>query len=502
MRKTGWFKESFRHGLAARGITTSRYHSRKYYQKGSASFKFTTEGNDPGTFNLGVGGFGDTKTDFEEPKAPKEKTPRAPRKTKNPVSDNDDIIPGSASKLRGVKDTEKLKEEFARLARSQRQAEKLAKDVSEGRRLDEAKDALSFNKQLLLPERLGGFSRSEKTKFKDVQRLIQESANKRALEIVQSGGEVPSDLKKLLSLSTRSRVNLLDTQQKRELEGSGKKLARQLGEDAALSLVDTPQTAVELLGEAGAGSLGAIGEGLSQPELSKDFPGILDEKTGIPAAGKTPFISTNVFVGNEEDGFLKTPDVPSIKSSLFDFGDSTQKTRVFAEKVNDQIDVLHRERDSMANIDLMGFKAGQRAFKAGNREDLLKSIVDLQAEEGKLKDRWHLVNIAHSNFLNTTNFESSLEKKSGNPVMDSFFGSGSNLVDQTRKLNDTKAVIKKANDEVFTRRKILEGNLQRLDQNVPPDVGAPDDPQRLNEGFDLSAMLSKNKVLNDNGTDE
>ena len=127
----------------------------------------------------------------------------------------------------------------------------------------------------------------------------------------------------------------------------------------------------------------------------------------------------------------------------------------------------------MAKVDLTAFDKGNVAFKKGDREGLISSIGELQSQESTLKDRWDVLNITHAQVKSRENHEAAFKEKGG--ILSNVFGSqgGKMIADQTKKMADVRGDVLKANNEVFTRRKMLEFRLRRLDSVVPPETDVP-----------------------------
>jgi hypothetical protein len=67
----------------------------------------------------------------------------------------------------------------------------------------------------------------------------------------------------------------------------------------------------------------------------------------------------------------------------------------------------------------------------------------------------------------------------------SFFGGsggGAKLADQSKKVSEVKKEIMKANNEVASRKKMLQYRLQRMDAKVKPETGAPSEVDRFSSG--------------------
>jgi hypothetical protein len=163
-----------------------------------------------------------------------------------------------------------------------------------------------------------------------------------------------------------------------------------------------------------------------------------------------------------------------------------KRKQVYAEAISAQrdLDTLFENKDALAKVDLSGYNKGEKAFRKGDREMLLDAITELDAQHMKLQDRmWH-VEAVRGNMLHKETMDQTIAMASedGEKIMPNFlFGSGGGnaIVKQTRKVNQIKEAIKKSSNEVAGRLAMLRNKLKRMDATVPPQAPVPEAPVKV-----------------------
>lgn len=494
MVRAGWYRESFRHSLAARGIQTKKYMAPKFLR--GMKDKFTS------IVKQDV-----LHKELGEPVLDSEKS------QEERVQDVVDIAGGPRTTTGAAAE---------RRIKSGVSVEKVAADVVIGTRdievafdnLDKGRPAKALS---LLAE-----ARQRRLSSDNVSQL-KTALGSYAMSLAQSGAPVPKDIKNKLDSNFKVRIDALEAMFARESESPLKTQLRQLGRDATAATVDALPS---LLGQVGR-------EGALSQLSSKDqeFEGLSKE---IDDLDKTPFFDpvnphgeggrsgANAFI--DDKGKFGDFDIPH-SSDMFNFqplasggssgnvnivmkdepgklvegvdnlavGKGGAKMKTAAESVSEQVESLHSERAKLSEVDLSAFDVGNKAFKSGDREGLISAITELQSQEGKLKDRWDLVGQTHAQLKGVQNHDSSFMKKSGG-LFGFGGGSGANrLVKQTEQLSDVRGEIMKSSNEAFGRRKMLEFRLQRLDSQVPPETWVPGEITRFSDdaGKNLSGLFER-----------
>jgi hypothetical protein len=162
-----------------------------------------------------------------------------------------------------------------------------------------------------------------------------------------------------------------------------------------------------------------------------------------------------------------------------------KKKQIYADAISAQrdLDALFENKEALAKADLSGYNKGEKAFRKGDREMLLDAITELDAQHMKLQDRmWH-VEAVRGNILNKQTMDHTIAMASDDgKIMPNFlFGSGGGnaIVKQTKKVNQIKESIKKSSNEVAGRLAMLRNKLKRMDATVPPQAPVPEAPVKV-----------------------
>ena len=492
MKGSGWFKESLRHSMASRGLPTGRYKSppshnpQKYFQQKTVQILQ----DDP---TIGTSG-----TSLNPP------IPRATVPTGVGA-----VQPSTI--LTRLTDTPKVQEVSERLVRGQRQSNQAVLASQQGNvgPLLEVLDAGSSRDAAGVSRKLTSFEREG----------LQTELSRFALQRAQAGLPVADAVTEFLDPATRRVIERESAAAQRGLESPFKQGLRDFGKEAGKTLLEAPERVargvIGGVGLAGIGAAAAVDAELTglkaltkypsevakpipgAPGTPEDFPGLFDRRvTGDLGLRGMPFLKTNVFTSDEDEGRVGWDAVPKTSDAILGgigLEEQPRELDMF-EKVQRQVDGLFSSRGSLSEVDLSSFSRGTRAFENGKREDLIDSIAELQGQEAKLKDRSNIVDQVHNQVLRPENVIAAGRSKGTNPVFDFMGGGvGDRLADQTKKLNKVKVDLKKSNDKAFARRKMLEFRLQRLDAQVPPESGAPVNIERFGRGG--SGLLSVSDII-------
>lgn len=489
-RYGGWFHESFRHSLAARGVRTGKgYMAAK--DRATSRFDFSA-----------------VRRFFKKDEA---ETPVSDVKkgTEKVVAETLAAGPGAVGSRRPREPLERFRTGLA--------LEKDIEDYLRSRRsVDQAIEYAGAGSVALALKLLSEGKNLEGQNLTTSEReALQSSLNAFAVRQAQAGLPVPEQVEKMLDKSVLRRVGLLQTQAARELESPLRKELREDVQKAAIAAVEAPVRAVGAAAGAAAGATaeGLRGTGGGEEQKFTGVSGQIDrlEKTPpfepvgegganafIDDKGKFGDFDTSGKLGDFGGAFSGISPGPAPLGSFGPLvgggntnpvfrgsnnvliGGSAQKQTTFSEEVSKKVDSDVAQRAKLSEVDLQAFDEGKRAFKKGDREKLIGAIGELQSQEAKLRDRWALVGQTHAQVVSVQNHESAYGGESGNIV----FGSGSGaakIADQTEKLNDVRGEILKANNKVFARRRMLEYDLQRMDASVPPVRTVPGKVMRFDE---------------------
>lgn len=270
------------------------------------------------------------------------------------------------------------------------------------------------------------------------------------------------DLEKTYGLS-HSEINRLKAYQHQELPS----LLRKTGRVAGAEALKIEEATTGFL-KKGWGSL----KEKVQPSISEISGGNIDEELKkIEAKKKEIEGAAGVFnpwkILDESGGNAKLKE--------------EKRKQIYADAISAQrdLDALFENKEALAKADLSGYNKGEKAFRKGDREMLLDAITELDAQHMKLQDRmWH-VEAVRGNILNKQTMDHTIAMASddGNKIMPNFlFGSGGGnaIVKQTRGVNQIKESIKKSSNEVAGRLAMLRNKLKRMDATVPSQAPVPE----------------------------
>lgn len=339
---------------------------------------------------------------------------------------------------------------------------------------------------------------------------LRQAIQEQAVSRVSTGLPLPDFMqqKGVLTAETEARIKLIKERQAREFESPTKTFAREFGKDILVGAVSLPEQALGIEKAGFAGVTAGLGE---QP---KEYVGLAGEMEGLKY---NPFFATNVFVGNEEDGYLrpgwinqmpektervterklkqafawgKEEGVPDMTGTILDtpssilskpagelmgafgggenlvLGGGAKKIPSYADQVRQKVNSLYNRRQQIAKADFAPYRKGEDAFRKGDREGVVNAIISLEAQEGEFRDRWNFIEQAHRQLLSGQNYEETYAGRQG--LRDMLDGGSQRLADETRKLNEVKAAVKSANYSIASRRDVLKRKLQQLDAGAVP----------------------------------
>lgn len=471
----GWFKERTRHSLAARGLPTGRYKS-KYFQKGKLD-TVTIQGEEfP---QIPLKGRQKEKERLAEQKGSEAKELLSDvRKAGVPVEQalgekGEEARRRTVEEARGLlRERGKFKEDVEESIRKERPLNVAVAEAQRG--IPTSALEILAKKQITGPE--GGVRKITSDEEETLRSALETFAVQRA----KAGVKVSEGVLSQLSREARGTVKSLAEEKRLEAESPFKKGLRDFERQATVGALEAPVEGIKKEAEIfEAGRRGPSKPFPGGPGSEQDFPGAFDRGVAgeVP---KLPFFTQNALIGDEEQGMLRTPKVPRLRESITGaVGVSKEEKRNPADVVVDKAENLFRAKDDLAKVDLSGFDTGTKAFKKGNREDLIDAITSLKSEEGKLRDRWNAVEQVHAQSLAENVQSAAFEKSGENPFFNAFSSGASRVEKATDRINEVKESLKKANDKVFARRRMLEFRLQRLDAQVPPEKGAPEKVTRF-----------------------
>jgi ACT domain-containing protein len=463
---SGWFRDSYKHSLAARGIRS--YNSRKYRADalGKADFEF-----------------------FKNETMPSKEQVEQKTKGKESIFDFN-VTPAVIEKRR--KDAERLATEAAAEQRSLRPASRAIEAVKGGSytaalQIMRPQFDKSTGKAYIADEDgslTGNVGEKVYVTTAD-QEAAKAALSERALVLVNARMPVPNEIQDNLDKDFISHLKTIKEAKRREDETPFRKVLREKMQAATIGTV--------------AGAAEAPGEGLAFGKAGWDSLGNEQQFAGVGtqfgrlSSSDSPLKKNSILAGHEEDGmasplrWMDNENVPRLDQSWAFLGNvenpvmsGTKRSELASKAVSDQVDSLYDSKDKLAETDLSKYEDGVKAFKKGDREALIKSIAELESEENKLKDRWTIIGETHRNILSSNNQQSVFHKSGSNFALENKSGADK-IADQTEKLARVRADVLKSMNQTYTRRALLQGNLTRLNANMSPDKGAPRDVKRLED---------------------
>jgi len=455
---SGWHKDSWRHSLAAKGVKTK-----------------------PRYFAIKDSIFIDPAMAVSE-----EATSAKVDRISDALSER--LRPRTVTQR--LKEEEELRKELKKITIADRGDQRVLKDI-ESNRFSSARAAISDPSLLNI---------ADIVERKRAVEAIQSALNAKATSLAASGLSIPKGLEDTLDPDFIAGIrNIQESRRKvdaRSERGPIAGLANELIPKAIGSLAEAPGMGIRM----GAEEWSKLPTDTIDQSLLSNIDNGLNRRAGTEDFDlkDNPFVTDNVFIGNEEDGQLKVlqEEVPRLSDNFNFAGQGTGnpalaprggKQETTTDRLTKQVDSLHGARDKLADVDLSVFDKGTDAFVKGDREGLISSIIDLQKQEQTLKDRFSLVNTVGRNVLSQDNLGGSFSGSSDNFITN-LMGSGADiLTDQTNKINEVKKEIIDSNNKVFARRRQLEYRLKRLDSVVPPETDVPSEVTRFkkDKGFNL-----------------
>jgi hypothetical protein len=138
-----------------------------------------------------------------------------------------------------------------------------------------------------------------------------------------------------------------------------------------------------------------------------------------------------------------------------------------------QVNAFWKSKGRLVDADMSAFKKGDKAFRRGDREALADAIMDLEKEDMKLKDRWHLLQKTRGIVLSDDNRDQAIARgdgMKGEILPNALFGGGggaSELADQTKKISVMEKNIVEKSNMLNARIGHLQAKMRRLESLKP-----------------------------------
>lgn len=460
--KAGWRHDSYRHALAAKGIRTG---SQKMFAKKSAAEK-----------QLAMYGVNakEAALDVNPPYATEiVDTPYV----KGPYSRNSQVdsfaaIPRPVDPLLSKSRESAIRKEETARAISERQYEQalnLARTSTDYRvAIEMIKNPTKFDELMVQT------SNGPRVDIEKVESL-RSALNARILQNAQAGVPLDPDLKSAVSSEVLKRAETIqkyrEISERREFESPLKKQFRE-------ELTPAVTAAAITAAPEGISQAGAAFYGMKETDTLEDF-----DQTSAKLR-RSAIIRDNAAVGWEEQaspGFWDEIEGTRFRSSwdktLQNGGgvnpvlNPGKKTR--ADVVQDRVDSMFANKDNLTNVDFKAYERGKKHFEEGNREELINDILDMQKQEAKLKNVNKFVDQLMGDMNSKENYADAFESGgSSNYVLGGSKGA-EKLNDQINKLHEVKGETAKKYAEAFTRRRLMQQDLVRMDSQIQPRTDIP-----------------------------
>jgi hypothetical protein len=292
-----------------------------------------------------------------------------------------------------------------------------------------------------------------------------------ALQLARNGEEIPKELQPFVA-KFKNQIKSEESAFKRANES-------ELSKDLKAAAIGT------------AGAIGAAGEFTGRSAVNVagyGAQGVAEDINLMQEAKSGPIGQTSGVLNPLLDNSGKTTGMFNSFNSLP--GANVKQVKLGKtpnEAVSDEVNELYDARDQMSEVNLKPYDEGIRAFHKGDRESMIKSITALDAEENRLLDNYNLVEQTRAIVLSPRYRAAAYLEDDG---FMSFFSSGGKvLAERTRKLNDIKMMIAQRKHEVDTRKGLLKYKLHKMDAIVPPDYSEPGRVDVIQRNKQLSVQI-------------
>lgn len=170
---------------------------------------------------------------------------------------------------------------------------------------------------------------------------------------------------------------------------------------------------------------------------------------------------------------------------------SVQKRRAGSELSDRYVEEVYANRKDLSDVDYSAYDDGESAYRRGDREGVVEAITKLESENLKLKDRLGIIQAIRGKIRSKDNVEGNLAPEQeglnfSNPIFSPGRGAD-NLARQTDMLAKTVADIQKSSNGAVGRANVLRRKLRKMDMYIPADTEVP---QRDVDVFRKDSLLS------------
>jgi hypothetical protein len=198
------------------------------------------------------------------------------------------------------------------------------------------------------------------------------------------------------------------------------------------------------------GGIPEYGEGLGGLPVTNEF---LDNYANRDAGKIGDVIGHNAFLGGNLPG-TSDGKLNDMRSRGVRFNEL--KDARYDERVKREVDALYNAKDDLGKVDKKSFEDAKEAYKKGDRIKLIRALNDAEFQVQQQNSRWKLADQTRDLVESQQNREGALDDGG---VM-SFF-SGDKLANQTKKIHAVRKEIKNGHDEASQRAFIIRKMLEK-----------------------------------------
>jgi len=468
--RIGWFGDSYRHSMAARGYRTS--------------FK----GKSGPTIDINMRKVANRKViiePFEEGKSPAEIYSEAEEIDGEPITYTETVVETDETGKKSIISGGGRKQKRVLKPSSAKQREENALQAE--LKLTALKDYNSALSRISSGSYAEGSVLLEKYKTDPLrQTAIRDAMFKGAIASADRGEKVDDKLLKKSGLSD-SRIEL--TKQRSRFVTTGR----------TTSALDEADIATRGLVGGTARFLGTAGEEIAVTGLKN-----IRDASGQPSESAIDrFIAEKRARESKEKvenfGLFNPLRVAGLSVEDSDADDIAKKIRYKdAHRAEQEVDSVYNRKMELASINTAAFEKGNKAFLSGKRNDLIDAITELESENGKIKDRWNVVQDVRKLVLTPQNRDQLVHMERNDGFGFSVLGgSGAGKIsDETKKISEVERSLKNSSNKLSAMTGVLRNKLKRLNAAIPVENSAPAVVDIVSGGKVSESDFSLNSIPN------
>lgn len=146
-----------------------------------------------------------------------------------------------------------------------------------------------------------------------------------------------------------------------------------------------------------------------------------------------------------------------------------------AHRAEQEVDSIYNRRHELSSIDTSAFEKGNKAFESGKRQDLIDAITQIDSENGKIKDRWNIVQDVRKLVLTPQNRDQLIHMERNESLGFGILGGtgAGKLSDETKKIAEVERNLKNSSNKLSAMSGVLRNKLRRMNAAIPAENTAP-----------------------------